>query len=349
MKFFYYLFISSLFFLLSCMGGDRQQRPGYEDRRKDTRGNLDTEDRRKAEIRRLKGGDKRINAELERRYDGGFYYEGYGVRECREYEKCMDICDSRIVPSESRRKCYNSPRALIEKLEDGLRSLRNISVRDKDVNIPPALLAGILDLNVDLVTDLVEEKMSEGDLKSLLAWVALEEDIAEVFLKEDRGTRVMEEAFEVLGDLQPDAREEKETGLNTGLIHRDDSFFYLAAAERNEAAFKIAYEVLESACSSKTCKLNILCARELKSRRRSRIFGSERTLNCRTAASQGRRSRREGICYIHGATAWSYLNDLIEDEEIRERDFEGQENEVTVDVCNSHCGDEDDTKCDRIQ
>ena len=349
MKFFCYVFFFSFFLLLSCTGGEEGDRSSNRDRRRDSRGDLDQEDRRSAEIQRLKRADRIIDSVLDDRYDGGFYYEGYDGEECREDEDCMDICDSRKIPRSSRRKCYSSPKALIENLEDGFRTLVSIA-EVEELNLEPALLAGMLDLNVNLVVDLVEDKMSEGDLKSFLAWVAINEDIAEVFLAEDRRTKVMEEAFKSLGDLQTDAKKEEETGLNTGLISNDDSFFYLAAQENNEAAFEIAYDVLNSICSSRECKMNLLCARELKTRRRSRIFGYDSgILDCTTSASQGRRGRREGVCYIHGAVSWSFLNDLIEEKEIRDRDFEGEENEVTVDACNEHCGDRDDTKCERIQ
>lgn len=349
-KFFYYIFCCSLFFFLSCIGNQEGDRtPERRERQRDSRGDLNDRDNRDSEIQRLKGGDRRIDSKLDRRYDGGFYYEDYDGKKCSEDEDCMDICDSRRIPRASRRKCYSSPKALIENIEDGFRTLVSIETVE-DLNMEPALLAGILDLSVEIVVELVEEKMSVGDLKSFLAWVAVREDIAEVFLEEDRRSKVMEEAFKALGDLQPDARKEEETGLNMGLVSDDDSFFYLAAQEGNEAAFQIAYDVLDSACSSRDCKMDILCARELKTRRRSRVFGRDSSiLDCKTAASQGRRSRREETCYVHGAASWSYLNDLIESKDIRDRDFEGREKEVTVEACNKHCGGKNEKKCERVQ
>ena len=319
------------------------------DRQKDSRGDLNQEGNRTAELRRLKRADREIESVLEDRFDGGFYYEGYDGEDCKEDPACIDICESRKIPRSSRRRCYNSPKALIENLTDGFRTLVSIS-EVEEVNIEPGLLGGMLDLNVDLVVNLVEKKMSEGDLKSFLAWVAINEDIAEIFLKEDRRSKVMESAFEALGELQEDSRKDEKTGLNTGLIGNDDSFFYLSAREDNSAGFEVAFEVLDSVCSSRDCKMSLLCARELKTRRRSRIFGHDSSLlDCNTSADQGRRSRREGICYIHGAVSWSYLTELIEDKDIRDRDFDGEDEEVTVDVCNKHCGKKDDKKCERVQ
>ena len=329
-------------------GKDGGSRLYNKNRQQDTRGNLEDQNRRSAELRRLKRSDRVIDSKLDHRFDGGFYYEGYDGKECKESEACIAICDSQI-PRKNRNRCYKSPRALVEKLEDGFFTLLNIS-EVKSVDINPGLIAGMLDINVDLVADLVEDQMSEGDLKSFLAWVAINEDIAEVFLAEDRRSEVMEKAFNALGGLQADARREAETGLNVGLVQNEDSFFYLAAIENNEAAFQIAYEVLESLCHSRDCKMNLLCAREVRTRSRSRIFGYESSLlNCKTSASQGRRTRSEAICYVHGAASWSYLNELIEGEEIKDRDFEGIDNEITLERCNDYCGDKDSDKCQRLQ
>lgn len=354
MTFFRQVFLCFIVLFLSCIppqGGDFLEEwdsHSDEERKEDNRENADNNNGRKLEIRRLKTPDKIIQVDLEPRYDGGYYYEGYGGSECRDSDSCIAICENQ-VPRRNQTRCERSPRALVESLEDGFFTLLNISEVDS-VDINPGLIAGMLDIDVDTIADLVKDRMSEGDLKSFLAWVALNEDIAEVFLEEDRRSEVMENAFEELGKLQTDVDNDRETGLNVGLIQSEDSFFHLAALEDNEAAFEIAYEVLDSACRSKECKLNVLCARENQSRTRSRFFGYESSLlECRTSAVQGRRSRREAICYIHGAASWSFLNELIEDNEIKDNDFEGERNEITVEVCNDHCGDKNNKKCDRVQ
>ena len=355
MTFFKSLFVCLVVFLLSC--GAQKDRGSYDDsntssssgdRREDNRGNLENENRRSLELNRLKSTNKVISAELDHRFDGGFYYEGYGGSECQDSPACMAICDSQ-VPKRNQNRCYRSPKSLVESLEDGFFTLLNISEVDS-VDIHPGLIAGMLDINVDLVVDLVEDRMSEGDLKSFLAWVAVNEGIAEVFLEEDRRSEVMKNAFKELGELQVDAKREEETGLNVGLIGNEDSFFYLSALENNSAAFQIAYKVLKSLCRSKDCKLDLICARENQTYNRSRVFGYESNLlKCRTSAEQGRRSRREAVCYIHGSATWSYLDELIEEEEIRDNDFEGEDNQITVEKCNDHCGDKDSGKCKKLR
>lgn len=356
MKHFKYPILCFVFLLLSC---ETEDRGSYEDpfspasgrdRRIDRRGNFDNDNSRTAEIRRLKGSKKVISSELESRFDGGYYDEEYSGPECKESQSCTDICDSRKIPRNSRNRCYRAPRGLVEKLTDGFLSLLNIS-KVESVDISPGLIAGMLDINEDLISDLVEDRMSKGDLKSFLAWMAVNEDIAQVFLEKDRRSEVIKKAFRELGRLLEDSTKSTETGLNAGLIQNEDSFFYLSASEGNEYAFQIAYEVLESVCSSRDCKLGLLCARENKTRIRSRIFGYDAgILNCRTAAEQGRRSRRKATCYIHGATAWSYLDELIDDDEIRDSDFKGEQNQITVDTCNDYCGrsSEYNKKCQRV-
>lgn len=352
-KFFKSLFLCLVFLLLSC---EKQVDDSYsnkklssKDRKEDSRGNLEEESRRDHELRRLKSKNIVISAELDHRFDGGYDYESYGGAECEDSDACMNICDE-LIPSRDRSRCYRSPRAFVEKLEDGFFTLLNISSVDS-VDIRPGLIAGMLDINTDIISDLVEEEMSEGDLKSFLAWVAVNEDIAEVFLEEDRRSEIMKEAFKALGELQSSSvKKEEETGLNVGLIQDEDSFFYLAAVEGNSAAFQIAYKVLKSACRSRDCKMELLCARKLQTRSQSRIFGYQsKILNCRTSASQGRRMRSEAICYIHGAVSWSYLNELIEDRDIKDNDFQGEEKEITVERCNNYCGSSNSGKCERLR
>ena len=350
MKWLKYFFLSVFLFLLSCKPAEdldpsSRARGVARDSVRESRDYGDPR-RRTAELRRLKGSRLVIRAELDNRYDGAFY-EDFDGEKCKEKKSCMAACDT-LVKYSDRSRCYNSPQALVRRLEEGFFALLNISTVDS-VDVSPNLLAGILDMDTGVVLELVEDHMSEGDLKSFLAWVAVNKDISRVFLLEDRRSKIIKEAFERLGGFQTGARKDIQTGLNTGLIHNDDSFFYLASVESNPYGFEIAHDILKSACShDKNCKMNVLCAREVQSRSRSRIFGYNREIKCRTSAEQSRRYRRGGICYIHGASAWSYLNELIGDRDIRDSDFTPSTNQITVDKCNDYCGDKDSSKCQKI-
>ena len=340
-------------FLSSCQPGSLEQNSA-RDRRlnragQDSKTNQDNRHLdRSAELRRLRSArSKVVSATLENRYKGVSYGD-YDGRECEEYESCKDICDD-LVSSSRRKKCYNSPQALVEDLENAIFELIRISDIDS-VPISADLLAGIFDIDEDLLLYLVKEQMSEGDLRSLLAWVAINEDIAEVFLTEDRSSDVLEEAFEKLAESQEGVTRSKriETALNMGLIQDEDSFFYLAGAEDNAKGFEIAYDLLQAACgSSKDCKMTVLCARENLSSSRSRVFGYESTQTCRTLARQDRRASRGGACYIHGSVTWGFLDELIEEKDVKDSDFKGKA--ITVEQCNDFCGNErTSAKCKRV-
>ena len=349
-KFFYCFFI--FIFLSSCEPKDSEEQNSARDRRfkqveDEERDRDEGSVSREAELRRLRSDrSKFITSTLEDRYEGVAYGD-YGGEECEESESCKQICDD-LISYKRRRACYNSSEALVKSIESALFELIRISDLDS-VPISSSLLAGIFDLDEDLLMYLVKEQMSEGDLRSFLAWVAVNADIAEVFLNEDRSSDILEEAFEKLAEFQDGFSRNKriETALNVGLVEDQDSFFYLSAIEDNLAGFEIAYKLLKSACGSKKdCKMEVLCSRETLSSSRSRVFGYQYTHTCQTLARQDRRVRSGGACYIHGAVTWEFLAELIEEGDVRDSDFKDT---VTVDQCNDYCGSERTSqKCKRV-
>lgn len=352
MRLLYYILIS--FFIFSCQPTTDNDDVITQPSKGERSSNRDDEDRpernnpdRSREITRLKpSGNVVISATLEDRYSG-YSYSEYGGRECGESSSCEDLCDD-IFSSKYRKKCYKSPERLIKELEDGLFELINISEVDS-VSIGSGFIGGVLQIDKDIVLDLVEDKMSEGDLRSFLAWVAVNEDVSEAFMKEDRSSKILKAAFGKLGSFQKDVSRgrEVETALNLGLIGDQDTFLYLTELEDNPAGFQVAYDLLEKACSTKECKMEVLCSREdLSVSSRSRIFGGRTT--CRTSTIHTRRSRAGGTCYLQGASVWSLLDGLIEDKEIRDNDF--KETPLTVEVCNDFCGRDSRTneKCSRV-
>ena len=351
MKFFKCIFI--FLFLFSCQPSENDQ-DSARDRRFGDRNLEDDKDRnrdnrsfdRSAELRRLRSDrSKVVTAVLDDRYEG-IPYGDYAGRDCGEDRSCRDICDD-LISHNRRKKCYNSPIDLVEDLEEALFTLISISDIDS-VPISPSLMAGIFDIDESLLEYLVK-RMSEGSLRSFLAWVAINRDISYVFLNKDRSSDILKKAFERLAESQDGVTRSKkmETALNMGLIQDEDSFFYLSAAEDNSEGFEIAYDLLKSACSDKDCKMTVLCAREIHSSSRSRTFGYQNTQTCRTSANQGRRASRGGACYIHSSVTWSFLEELIEEKDIRDTDFKNEP--VTVEKCNDFCGSERTSKkCKRV-
>ena len=201
MKFYGCVLLCFSIFLLACPQRrtrdrdlyDRYNRYNYDERRRDDRGYFYDENARLREIQRLQNTGGIIEARLDSRFEGGWYYAGYDREPCRDREACKRICDEDI-PLENQAVCYNSPREVVEQLIDASRTLLNISTVDP-VDITPGLIAGMLRIRIDFILDLVERKMSEGDLKSFLAWVAINRDIAEVFFSRRQKNRNHEKRF----------------------------------------------------------------------------------------------------------------------------------------------------------
>ena len=325
--------IFCIFFLLGCDGlSDSRRRDGRD---------LEGENARDRERDRLRShSEDVIDAFLDGRGGSSHSYEEYDGPKCKLSRACREICDDF---KSIRSKCYNQPESLVRDLKGGLFELISISEVDS-VRVSPSLFHGILELDVDLVKDLIEENMSEGDLKSFLAWIALNDDISSVLEREDRKRHILETAFEELGKLQPDARQHIKAGLNTGLIGVDDTFFYLASDSSNETAFIMGHEILDGKCSNKNCKLEIYCARTERARSRDRRL--ESLFSCRTPEDGRRRSLRETVCYVHGSDVWGYLHELIGDERIRDSDLDGAA--INVNRCKSFCGNRNSKKCEMV-
>ena len=350
-------------FVLSCepkdldeVSGDIEEtesrnRPRNRDSNDERADNSDRSDkRREADLRRSNNSENepRITSVLEKRYSGSFAsYADYDSEKCSEDSSCESLCDD-LFSSRYRSKCYRSPREFVEELEEGLFTLINIT-RVDSVDISPAFVNGVLNIDEGIFVNLIEDKMSEGGIKRFLMWVAENQDISQVFKEEDRTSKVLESAFKRLGELESESSKQKRlaTGLNAGLQDSEDTFLSLAVEEDNEYGFQIAYNLLRKSCSSKNCKLEVLCARESRYSSRSRVFGSS-SAGCQTSTRQERRARSGGTCYVHGARVWSFLDELIEDDDINDKDFE--DNPIKVNTCNTFCGKEDsrNEKCSLV-
>ena len=338
-------------FLFFCTAGCP---PGPPERRADIR-DLHGVDARFRERNRLRSHSAEvIDSILDKRGSGasGVYRE-YDGPECGESERCREICADFKV---SKRDCYRQPESLVRDLKDGLFELINIAKPDS-VRIGPALFYGMLDMDKDLIEDVIEDEMSVGDIKSFLAWIAINEDIASVLDRADRRLEILETAFKRLGEFQTDSRQHIKTGLNVGLIGPDETFLFLASDEENIEAFKMGHKILSNACVSrqqttcqyntgsqfllyfcpppdKQCKLEMYCARMQQARSRQRALRD--LYSCRTPEdNRRRRSNISTACYIHGSDVWSYLYELITDEEIRDSDLD--DFVINVDRCKSIC------------
>lgn len=304
---------------------------------------------------RLKNNEQIIYSTVTDRY-GAVISSGYGdydaTDKCSDDKDCKKICDK---TTRNKTRCYRQPRELVEDIQLGLFDIINIS-DVQEVNVNPALLKGIIDMDQDLIVKVIEKEMNEGDLRSFLAWIALNESIASVLENEDRKGEILETALKELGRKQSGSRKHFKTGLNTGLIGRDDTFLSIASTEYNEYAFRIGYELIQDDCRSNLdCKKRMLCARE--TRRSSRRNALKIYSVCDTPENPKQRSRRAVVCYVHGGNVWNSLDELIIDGKIRDRNFNAdydeddkdQENELkgrlNIERCNEYCGSKKRDKC----
>ncbi len=353
LKVFKWSLIVVCIFLFSCLKDedkkpstdeDTSSKPSAEIVRDDTKSNERDDDDRgegaRQERDRLKQ-DIVLRTNVGDRYSSGGSRSFSNGRECEDYPECKDICNR--IMNRSERRCYSYSFNVVEDMKEALFTIRNIDDADR-VAIDPYIFEAILTADRSLIADLVEDEMGEGDLKSFLAWVALNDDIAKVLEDEDRSGKILEEAFKRLGRFQEGVTGDYEhMGLNVGLITEDDTFFYLAADEENEAAFTMAYDILNSSpCKEDACQKKVLCARELRTRSVSsrRIFGNTRGVSiCRTSYNKHyRASSRSDTCYVHGSTVWSYLYELIDDGDLRGTPAFLKSRPLGIDICNSTCG-----------
>ena len=307
---------------------------------------------RDGEVRRLRRSSApyRIGAEVRSRYSGvrdySLDYDEYDYEgpECETSAACKDIC-GRLVSSGRRKRCYKKPISLVEALDQAVFTLLNLSDARSDP-ISPSLFYALFEMDRKIVPDLVrKDKMSEGDLRTFLAWTALNRDIARIIKDKDKS--LLRDALKTLGQYHINTEKpDLWIGLNTGLIGREDTFLYLAADSSNEEAFIMANRILEkNVCNDAwTCKQEMYCARtRTETRRRGRRRAARE--DCRTPG-ETRRYSRSGLCYVHGGVVWSYLFDLIEDEEIRSADLKRLI--FSVEKCNQICGDKKIKECDAV-
>lgn len=313
---------------------------------KDSPSHLEGDEREK-EIERLTNKkDFVILTEIDDRYEGGIFdLENYDSPPCEEIEGCTEIC-LRLVSSSRRNRCKKKPYKLIEAIEQGVINLLDIADLDS-VNVSPGLFQAMLEIDDNIIPSLIkQESMSVGDLRSFLAWVALSKDITQVLSREDRSHDTLKDAFDRLGELQKSSQRDLITGFNTGLIGKEDTFLFLATKNDNEEAFIIGHKIIErDICSTKDCKLKVYCARE-RARGKRRHERINVNYSCRSPGKK-RRYRQSDICYVHGEAVWSYLYNLIEEEEIKSPDL--QDAMIETEKCNSICGDEDSDICDAIK
>ena len=333
---------------------DREEREDREDRT--TRSTSDNSRGDAPSGRSLRKNSDALSSRVSDRHSSGSRGRYSSDDRCEDYPECENICRYIAQSSSQRGRCERLSYNLVEDMDAALRDFKTAADANS-IAVHPDALRALLDLSDDIILDLVEDQMSLGDLKIFLAWVAISEDIAEVFKDEDRKNEILHAGFErLIKETGLTASDERKHAMTVSLISQDDTFLSLAAEESNEEAFGIAYEFLQDNCKRfgsrsgrRDCKQEVLCAREYRSSRSYRTRSSGNV--CRTSTTSNRRSGRSvftrGTCYIQGSLVWSYLEELIDDPDddgdVSDRDFvsnfwSGKAFGINVDYCNKFCG-----------
>ena len=231
----------------------------------------------------------------------------------------------------------------------GLSSIRNI----ENSNINVGAFYEILNINKDAVIELIDD-WGTGDVEGFLMIVAGDPLMVKALDEEDKNFEIFEGALEKLSAEQFNTRKAV-YGLVGDIGRYAETFLYHAYDSDNEEAFQFAFDFLDKKCSSnkKDCKLQILCMRERDDRRR----GYYRTDSPACPYFSQNSLRRSKYCYMQSPSVWSYINTLIEDNDLSDKEIESIEQEkdkknksksLDQDYCDDFC-DKNKTKklCDR--
>ena len=186
-----------------------------------------------------------------------------GDSQCEEY--CKDIYNRRSV----REDCLELARAQVDKLWEIYEIFENPKNDDLEIIDPDDFKVFV---EIDLrPLDVLIGKFSGSEAKRVLAWIAEESDISEVFQDEDDEYRLLEE---LLREIDTDQKQALSKNLSGG-----DSFIEIALADEGSALDWIHNFISEECDSSSKEEVCILqdwyCHLELKDDQWDNLVGYE--------------------------------------------------------------------------
>ncbi len=242
--------------------------------------------------------------------------------DCEEFEECRELCDE-IFSRSFQDRCENFPEDMVEALYETYEDLKLASPSSLE-NIDPSALAVLMDMDDRFINSLKDDWGISG-VSALLDYTAKNPLAVEAFQYGDN-----EEIFKDL--LLEFARLNNKTAhfstaLSLNVARHRETLPALIKNADNETAMQFILDILSQECSdSFTCKKQALCVREDISRRASRQRSSD------LCPYLGVRDRAD-YCYIQGPDVWSYIENLIYDGDIKDRDLANLElNEQTCDT-----------------
>ena len=266
--------------------------------------------------------------------------------DCRENKECRDFCTD-IFPRKNRSQCEELPEDMVELLHAAYKNLENMRWRESDSDnsrsrIDPAALAAILDIDVDAVTALPKSRWGIREVREFLNWLADSSLAVKALEDEDPKNEVFKETLLAFSKRE-NAENRIIAALSLDIGQYFQTFLYQAQRADNERAVQYTFDFLNDNCGSglsvKNCKLLILCAREEEE------DGRYRARQTCPYLSGNRRRQREDFCYAQGPNVWSYINGLIDDNDLNDIDLESI-TEFNEEFCEEFC---ETNNCERTE
>ena len=318
------LFILLLLFFNNC----QNQSDYYEDRRYDEERYSDRRYdrgssrsyRNDSELRTVnRSSSVRFQPLKESQFDGD---------DCEDSEECRELCDE-IFSRSLQDRCENFPEDMVEVLYETYQDLKSASLSSLE-NMDPSALAVLMNMD-DRFINLLKDDWGISGISALLDYTAKNPLAVEAFQYSDN-----EEIFKDL--LLEFARLSNKTAhLSTALSlnvarHRETLPALIKNAD-NEIAMQFILDILSQECTdSFDCKKKMLCVREDISRRTSRQRSAD------LCPYLGVRERAD-YCYIQGPDVWSYIENLIDEGDIKDRDLTNLE--LNEQMCDTFCSRSD--------
>ncbi len=262
-------------------------------------------------------------------------------RRNRDEDSCVNLC--REMYGKEHEECEELPVSLINQLYDFFDKMRNIQRPQSLFRTADIFTFGVMiDVHVQSMLELVKG-WSEREARLFLIWVAERIQIAVAIQHHDDKDLILEKVFEqAVSRSKRSSSNRTVAGINEDLKGFAETFWSIAQAERNEAAFIIAHRLVDRLCSDRQCKIEIYCARVHY--RRDRLSNVGRC----PYQTQGRLPGIRGSddCYIHGAEVWSFWEVLNRDGRIKDNQFD-RNFKLNQNTCIETCGTDTDSKCDR--
>lgn len=311
------LFILLLIFFNNCQNQyeDYDSRYQYSDRdRYDGRyGGRSDRYRSRSDLREV-NTSIRFEPISKRQFDGD---------DCEDSNDCQDLCDEMFSGS-IRDKCENLPEDMVDALYTAYKNLKYASPSNLE-DMDPSALAVLLDMDSGMI-DLLKEDWGIRGVSALMDYTARSPLAVEAF---QYGSN--EEIFKsILIEFSQLKHNESHLtyALSSNVVRHRETMLALIKNADNKEAMQFVFDLVNQECSTLACKQKILCVREDITRRSSRQRNSD------ICPYLGPRDRAD-YCYIQGPDVWSYIENLIYEGYLNDRDLRGLD--LNEQMCDSFC------------